>query len=216
MCAGYEVNADPEAIARAFRVEPEQLELPLNLAGFAPGERYPRQEGLIVIARQHESGGALRRLGPARFGLVPHFAKELREGDKHFNARAETVHERPLFRAAFARRRCLVPVTAFYEWQRSAERKGALRYVYRPSAGGFLALAGIWDTWRPLGGQKVGSFAIITTEANKLVAEVHARMPVILSSVEAQELWLTRGADLSALRGLLLPAEEGLLHAMPG
>jgi putative SOS response-associated peptidase YedK len=216
MCGGYELEADPEAIARAFRVEPGQLEFPLELAALASGEHYPRQQGLIVITRRDEQGDVRRMLSRARFGLVPHFAKDPREGDKHFNARGETVHDRPLFRGAFERRRCLVPVTAFYEWQRSPERKGALRYVYRPVQGGFLALAGIWDAWRSPVGDKTSSFAIITTEANELVAEVHPRMPVILASPEQQALWLTRDTDLSVLQGLLLPAEEGSLQALPG
>lgn len=214
MCAGYELAADPEAIARAFRVEPVQL--PLPLLGTGTLERYPRQQAPIVIARHDDQGGQRYLLGPARFGLVPHFAKELPKDGKHFNARAETVHERPLLRAAFERRRCLVPATAFFEWKRSPVQKGAQRYVYRPALGGFLALAGIWETWRSEQGEKVGSFAILTTEANQLVAEVHGRMPVILASAEAQALWLARDTPLAALRALLLPAEAGLLQAMAG
>jgi putative SOS response-associated peptidase YedK len=216
MCAGYELDADPEAIARAFRAEPAQLPLPLSLAELSAGERYPRQQALIVVTRSLPDGSSVRRLGPARFGLTPHFAKELREGDKHFNARAETVHERPLFRVAFERRRCLVPVTAFFEWLRAAPKKAAVRYRYQPSQGGMLALAGIWDNWRTADGDKVASFAIITTEANAQVAQVHPRMPAILASEQAQALWLTREADPDRLRSLLLPAEDGLLRAMPG
>lgn len=214
MCAGYELEADPEAIVRAFRVEPSQGELPLP--AFTAGERYPRQQGLIVVAHRDEHVGELRQLRSARFGLVPYFAKDPREGDKYFNARGETVHERPLFRRAFERRRCLVPVTAFYEWQKRSTVKAALRYSYRAAQGEFLALAGIWDTWRAGDGAKVGSFAIITTEANALVAEVHPRMPVVLASAEAQALWLLLDADPDALRSLLLPAEDGLLRAIAG
>lgn len=210
VCAGYEVTADPEAIVEAFSVDDVQLDASAReqLATGVTLERFPRQQSLIVIARRNEEGVLRRILGPARFGLIPHFAKNPNEGDKHFNARSETVHERPLFRTAFERRRCLVPVSAFFEWQRLGKR--SQRYTFRPRSAPFLALAGIWSTFRTPDGQKIGSFAILTTEPSALVAPIHDRMPVVLSEA-AQDVWLSADADALSLRNLLHPVGDELL-----
>lgn len=214
MCAGYEVTADPEAIGDAFRVDELHLDDAARetMATGAPLERFPRQPSFIILQRRMDEGDERRVLGLARFGFVPHFAKELKEGDKHFNARAETAHEKPLFRTAFARRRCLVPVSAFYEWQRLGGK--SFRHTFRPRETPFLALAGLWSTFRAPDGQKIGSFAILTTEPNALVAPIHDRMPVVLPAA-AQKVWLSADADVHTLRSLLHPAGDTLLVHMP-
>lgn len=222
MCAGYELAADPEAIGRAFRIEDLQLELPdaapraATLSLFDEPEparaleRFPRQQGVIVLQR----GSGQRAAGLARFGLIPAQARTPDEGDKLYNARAETVHERVTFREAFMRRRCLVPVTAFFEWQKQADGR-ARRYAFRPHSGGLLTLGGIWQTWRSPDGQKLGSFAILTTAPNALVAPIHTRMPVILPA-EAHDVWLDPRSDFATLQRLMEPAPDALLAALPG
>jgi putative SOS response-associated peptidase YedK len=235
MCASYELAVDPEAIGRAFRVADLEFELP-ELSASRQGslfgeserpvvlERFPRQLGLIVTSSA--ALGDARLLQSARFGLVPHFATSLAEGDKLYNARSETVHQRPMFRAAFARRRCLVPVSAFFEWQRpaSVEAHGSARqapqgrsqrYTFRPKQGGLLALAGIWDSWRAADGRKVLSFAILTSAPSALVAPIHSRMPVVLPFAQ-HELWLSEESDQELLRSLLVPVGDELLVALPG
>lgn len=125
----------------------------------------------------------LRQSGPAllRWGLVPSWADDLSIGARMLNARAETVAEKPAYRAAFARRRCLVPADGFYEWL--TQGKAKLPIHFRPRAGLF-ALAGIWERW-----QELESFALLTTEANELVRPAHERMPVVLPR-EAWAAWL--------------------------
>jgi putative SOS response-associated peptidase YedK len=213
MCGGYELDADPEALAHAFRVDRVQLELPLP--GWPEGsERYPRQLGLIVAVRRGAEGEREERvLGPARFGLVPPSSQGTPRNDKLYNARSETVHERPLFRGAFERRRCLVPVTAFYEWQRVSGKSRRVAFALSDHAP--FALAGIWQPYTRPDGTKAVSFAILTTAPNALIAPIHERMPVVLEA-SAQTLWLSRGADPEALRARLVPAPEGLLRALPG
>lgn len=214
MCGGYELDADPESLARAFRVD--RVQLPLPLPGWPEGqsERFPGQVGLIVAVRRSADGdGEERVLGPARFGLVPPSASGAARNDKLYNARSETVHQRPLFRGAFERRRCLVPVTAFYEWQRISGKSARVAFALEGHAP--LALAGIWQPYERPDGTKAVSFAILTTEPNALVAPIHNRMPVVLGP-EAQALWLSRTADPEALRALLGPAPEGLLKASRG
>jgi putative SOS response-associated peptidase YedK len=198
MCAGYTVEVDAEALVDAFRVD----ERPLDSPAFMPGELFPRQSAPIIVERSSEHG-SLRVLGVARFGLVPHWAKELAVGNKLFNARAETLSEKPAFRDSFARRRCLVPASAFYEWQKDAQGKSH-RFRFAPAQGSLWALAGLWSTWRAPGGEKVGSFAIITTRPNPVIAPIHDRMPVILPEA-GYAAWLSPASDPATLASWLVP-----------
>lgn len=187
MCGRYTLSSRAEDIARAFEAEIpsdesaaiERLALPLfNIA--------PTQ--LVPIVRSEESSGA-RILAVHRFGLIPGFAKDRDAGARMINARSETVAEKPAFRASFRRRRCIVPMTGFFEWPR-ARKGGPPRQPtwFHPSTGGgsgpapLWAAAGVWDVWREPGGELVPSFAILTTAANDVVARVHDRMPVLLDA----------------------------------
>jgi putative SOS response-associated peptidase YedK len=201
VCAGYSVEADVEALVDAFQIDQTQTDMPV----FLPGELYPRQSAPIIVARVTDEG-VQRVLGLSRFGLVPHWAKELAVGNKLFNARAETLSEKPAFRDSFARRRCLVPVSAFYEWQKDAAGKSH-RYRFAPAAGGLWALAGLWSTWRGPDGDKVGSFAIITTSPNGVIAPIHDRMPVVLPEA-SHGAWLSPASDPAALRSWLVPCPD--------
>jgi putative SOS response-associated peptidase YedK len=136
-----------------------------------------------------------------RWGLVPFWAKELKIGSQMINARAETVAEKPAFREALQRRRCLVPATGFFEWRGEPGRKQAFAITVpgRP----LMAMAGLWERWKPKeGGDPVETFTIVTTDANASVAPIHDRMPVILHEAAYDE-WLFGTAE-SALK-LLLP-----------
>lgn len=140
-----------------------------------------------------------------RWGLVPHWAQDVAIGNRMINARAETVAEKPAFRDAFRRRRCLVPASGFFEWRKRERRKQP--YYIRMKDGRPFAFAGLWDRWVAPYGQAVESCTLITTDANDLLVQLHDRMPVILPST-AYDLWLDPG---NSDRGRLLP----LLHPHP-
>ncbi len=174
-----------------------------------PGPRYnvaPTTDALVVVQRDDR-----RAVTAYRWGLVPHWATSLSAGTRAFNARAETVATSPMFRDAFRRRRCLVPVDAFYEWQRD----GKLRrpFAIRRADRDVLALAGLWTGWRdPETDQVTRTFTIVTTAANDAIAELHDRMPVILPEDEWATWLQPAEADPAHLRALLEPREDPRLE----
>ncbi|MEO5919188.1 MAG: SOS response-associated peptidase, partial [Candidatus Limnocylindrales bacterium] len=155
-----------------------------------------------------------RAVVPYRWGLIPHWADSTRIGNRMFNARAETLATSPVFRDAFRKRRCLVPVDSFYEWR----REGSIRQPFRivGVAGGPLALAGLWAGWRDPDTEGVRrTFTIVTTAPNELMRAIYDRMPVILPP-EAWDRWLDPGLpDPGELQGLLVPAPDAALEAYP-
>lgn len=208
MCGGANLELEPEALARAFRVDRVQKELP-----FARGERFPGQQSPIVIAHALQTGGVERVLGSARWGLVPFWAKDESIGHKLFNARSETLAEKPAFRDAFAQKRCIVPVSSFYEWRGPKGKKQ--RFVFVPEGAACFALAGLWATWRAPDQTRLTTFTVITVEANAVVRPVHERMPALLVG-DAVELWLSLDASPEALKALLAPSPSEWLSGAPG
>lgn len=122
-----------------------------------------------------------------RWGLVPSWAEDLKIGAKMINARAETILEKPSFRTAFSRRRCLIPATSFFEWKQENVKTP---HVIRLVGGEIFSMAGIWEEWKNPEGNIVKSFSIITTEANQAMQALHHRMPVILSR-QNENAWLS-------------------------
>lgn len=161
----------------------------------------------IPIVRVDPRDGA-RELVMARWGLIPFWMKE-KPKVPHINARAETVHTLPLFREAFAKRRCLIPATGFYEWQTRADGKQPYRFI-RTDLEPF-AFAGLWEFSR-LGGEDTVSAAIIVGEPNPLVAGVHDRMPVMLMP-EDHDRWLDPATTVDDLRALLKPYDTNLMKS---
>ncbi len=161
--------------------------------------------------------GTGRLLVPLRWGLVPFWAKDPAVGNRMINARAESLNK-PAFRRAFERRRCLVVADGFYEWRSERLLDGRPRrqpWFFRRADGRPLALAGLWESWFPPEGTgaPLRTCAIVTTEAGADVAPIHHRMPVVLETGDLDE-WL--GLDEtgpSALQGLLTPSEQGTLVA---
>ncbi len=138
-----------------------------------------------------------RHLDLLRWGLVPHWARDLKSARQPINARSETAATSPLFRDALARRRCLVPADAFYEWQ--ATPQGKRPHAIARADGDMLALAGLWDSWRAPDGEVLRSFVILTTEANDVVRALHDRMPAVIEPTD-WPLWLGETAgDAPAL-----------------
>jgi putative SOS response-associated peptidase YedK len=144
-----------------------------------------------------------RSLDMLRWGLIPYWAKDIKVGFSNINAKAEGIENKPAFRKAFKRRRCLVPVDNFYEWEENRHRQAALR----DRAGGPPAdgMAGLWEAWRSPAGERIRSFTIITTKPNELCAELHNRMPAVLKP-ETWPLWLgEQPAGLPQLKAMLAP-----------
>ena len=198
MCGRYALYG-PRAFSRAERAYFEGVESFPPTYNAAPSQMLP-------IARLAEGRP---QVVAAKWGLVPHWAKDEKSGFKSINARAETCTSSPLFRAAYhAKRRCLVPASGFYEWTRHPFGK---KPYYITSAGGsLLALAGLWEHWRMPNGETLLSFTVITGEPNAVVKPLHNRMPVILAP-EDYEKWLT-DADP---RDLLRPCAPEMLIAYP-
>src|SRR4029078_3857442 len=170
-----------------------------------PGPRYnvaPTDETLVVVQREER-----RAITSYRWGLVPHWATDLKPGSRMFNARAETLTASPAFRDAFRRKRCLVPVDSFYEWQ----RLGGGRQPFRVARadGRPLVLAGLWAGWKdPDLDAVVRTFTIVTTAPHDQLAHLHHRMPVILPE-DAWAPWLAAdGADAAGLLGLFEPTDD--------
>lgn len=150
-------------------------------------------------------------MGVLTWGFVPGWADEPAEG--MINARVESVGERPSFRVALARRRCLVPANGFYEWKH--EQGVKVPYWIHPAAGGVISFAGIWERWSRPGVEPRNTFAILTTDANADVAPIHDRMPVIVAP-EDRPRWLDRSLDGAAALALLRGGAPGMLasHAV--
>ena len=199
MCGRYSLIADIGELAGRFEFDGDWLtfESAYNIA--------PTQEVLTVV------GGESRRGGFMRWGLIPQWAKNASIGSRMINARAETVAEKPAYRDALRRRRCLVLADGFYEWQRTGGAKRTMRIVIQ--SGEPFAFAGLWSMWRDPDGNRISSCAIITAAANELLNPIHDRMPVILSR-ELEELWLDRSIDdPGALSSVLNPYPDEEMEA---
>lgn len=204
MCGRFTLSSPPEAWVKGFGLE-QRPNLPprYNIA--------PTQA--VAAVRVKPTGGA-REVALLRWGLVPPWADEPGIGARMINARAETVAEKAAFRAAFRRRRCLIPADGFYEWRRTGGKKQP--FYLRLGCGRTFAFAGLWERWRGAGGEVLETCAIITTEANELVAAVHDRMPVILRP-DDYRVWLEPAAlDLGAAKALFrpYPAQDMVAHAV--
>lgn len=196
MCGRFALIVDASVLADVFDVEPpHDFDPRFNIA--------PTQSVPIVRARNEQT----RECEMVRWGLIPPWAKDMKIGAKMINARAETVAEKPSFRAAVKRRRCLVPATGFYEWVTTKD--GKRPYFIHFTDGRTFAFAGLWERWTARGGASLESCTIITTTANEMISDLHHRMPVILAPERHGE-WL-RPESLSAgrLNELLIPHPAG-------
>jgi putative SOS response-associated peptidase YedK len=190
-------------VARAFGLR----ELPL----FEP--RYNIAPSQAVLAVRQPADAEDRQAVWLKWGLVPSWAKDPKIGNRLINARGDTVAEKPSFRTAFRRRRCLVPADGFYEWQRVGSHKEPY-HIYMADGRPF-ALAGLWEHWEG-DGETIESCTLVTTEANAKVAELHDRMPVILDPAD-YDLWLDPAVqDPAAVTPLLrpFPPEQMAFHAV--
>ncbi len=208
MCGRFTLTIDSTGLQAAF----PGLLLPEDGPPLAPRYNIAPTQSVATILN-----GETPRLRHLRWGLIPFWAQDAQTGARLINARAETLAEKPSFRTAFRRRRCLIPADGFYEWQRLSS--GCKQPVYvRLQSGGEFAFAGLWECWSSPGGgpaDALHSCAIITTAPNELLEPIHNRMPVILSP-SAYQAWLAPG-DIAppALQPLLRPYPAAEMNAYP-
>ena len=209
MCGRYAITLPPEAV-RGYFAFAEQPNFPPRY-NIAPTQPIP------VVRADPWSAGQARRFILMRWGFIPGFVKDPKDFPLLINARAETLAEKPSFRAALRRRRCLVIADGFYEWRREAGsvgRGGAPRrpHLVRRTSGEPMGFAGLWETWCDPTGGEIDTACIVTTSANRLVGQLHDRMPAILAP-EAFAAWLdVDGVDAAKALALVEPALEEALE----
>jgi putative SOS response-associated peptidase YedK len=201
MCGRYTITSAPEAI-RAMFAYAERPNFPARY-NIAPTQPIP----IVRLA------DGKREFTLMRWGLLPSWVKDPKAFSLLINARGETVIEKPAFRAAMKRRRCLIPADGFYEWQAGPTRKQP--YYIHAKSGAPLAFAGLWETWTGPDGEEIDTAAIVTTAANRTLRPIHDRMPVVVPP-EAFDLWLDNThVDAVTASALIAPAPENLLEAFP-
>ncbi|MEL6863162.1 MAG: SOS response-associated peptidase [Bacteroidota bacterium] len=145
-----------------------------------------------------------------RWGLIPFWAKEASIGSRMINARIETISEKPAFRQAIQKRRCLVPLDGFYEWKKRGKEKIPYRIVLKEEQ--IFCVAGIWETWQPPNGPVIHSFSILTQPPNELMRDIHNRMPAILFP-EQESLWIDRDIPTKDVLAAIQPFPSELMKA---
>ncbi|WP_305907246.1 SOS response-associated peptidase [Methylomarinum sp. Ch1-1] len=188
MCGRFNLLAEPEGLIENFQLR--RLSRYQRRYNIAPGQKI-----LTVVALQD---GSLKGVNLI-WGLIPRWAKERKIGSRLINARAETVDEKPAFREAYRQRRCLIPASGFYEWQKTDQGKQA--YHLCKSDQRLFAFAGLWESWQQ-GSETLYSCTIVTTAANALMQPVHQRMPVVIAEQNYRS-WLAPQASSGELRCLL-------------
>lgn len=212
MCGRFTLFADPERLAERF-----QAALPAD--GLQPRYNAAPTQRLPVIL--NEAPAAIQLL---QWGLIPFWAKDPAIGSRMINARSETLAEKPAFRAAFRKRRCLVLADGFYEWLRSIPEAAGQSGMKPPggkqpmhitlASGEPFAMAGLWETWDAPDGSLLRTFTIITGEPNELVAPIHNRMPAILRP-EHEAIWLDNAAEPAIWQDILRPYPAERMTAYP-
>lgn len=201
MCGRFALYHSAAQLSERFSIERIVVDLPprYNVA--------PTQPVAVVVQPSQ------RHLEAFKWGLVPFWAKDPKIGNRMINARAETLAEKPAYRAALKRRRCLIPASGFFEWKK-AEKEKIPHYIHLADDRPF-AMAGLWEEWTSPADELLHTCTIITTQANDFMTPIHHRMPVILSSA-AQETWLDPSLeDPSELVSLLQPYPDDDLTAHP-
>lgn len=203
MCGRYYQQRPSGDIARHLGTANAMPNLPPSF------NKAPTQEALV--ARRHPQTAALH-LDVLRWGLVPRWSKDATGAARMINARGESVADKPAFRDAFAKRRCLVPMDGFYEWRAEGRAKQPFACALR--SGEPMVCAGLWEGWQQPDGAWLRTFTIVTCAAAGRQLLLHERMPVILPRA-AWAAWLDPATQAAALAGLLQPAEDASLAFWP-
>jgi putative SOS response-associated peptidase YedK len=204
MCRLYHIDKSPRELARQFG-----LRLDLPLPNFAPSWRVATTDPAPVIRRHPQTGE--RRLDVLHWGLVPHWVKEPTRALRPVNARSDTVATAAMFRGAYRERRCLVPVTGWYEWRKRPDG-GKQAYAFARQHEEPMAFAGLWESVRWPDGEVLRTFAVLTTGPNAEAAAIHERMPLALNEAD-WPLWL--GESDADPATLLHPPPDGTFRIWP-
>jgi len=200
MCGRFALKAPPRSIQEHFHL-PETVTL---------SPRYNIAPSQAIAVVRHLQGNRYRQLDMLRWGLIPGWAKDMKIGYKMINARSETLAQKPSFRTAFKKRRCLIAADGFYEWKHTGKTKQP--FYVQLKKGTVFGFAGLWESWNSPDGYCVESCTIITTSPNELVREIHDRMPVILHP-EQYDLWLQDSPSIQLLQQLLIPYPPDAMEA---
>jgi len=199
MCGRFTFVTDQETLTETFP------EFKFSCYHYAPRYNIAPSQPIPVVAN---TGGL--EVEYFHWGLIPHWAKDHQISSKLINARSETLAEKPSFRLAYQRQRCLVLTDGFYEWKKNEDGSKSPMYIQTVSRAPF-AFAGLWESWDPPRGNPVRSCTIITTSANTFMSQIHHRMPVILDTRDFGQ-WLTpEKKNSDQLQGLLKPYESETL-----
>jgi putative SOS response-associated peptidase YedK len=200
MCGRFSLVTTPEELAHQFHLRRQVTIAPrYNIA--------PSQQ--VIIVRPGANGNITSSV---RWGLIPHWTKDINFSAKLINARSETVQEKPSFREAFKSWRCFIPATGFFEWKQEGSRKQP--YFIKMKNGGLFAMAGIWESWQSPEGEIIESCSIITTDANTIVGKIHDRMPAIFSE-NSYGIWLDPVRNGYHFREYLSPFDPFKMTAYP-
>lgn len=190
MCGRFQISTTEDDIQIRFHVDVEKEWL-RQIFNAAPMMELP-------VITNDEPG----RLNFFRWGLVPFWAKDPLAGSKMINARSETLSEKPAFKNALVKRRCLIPANGFYEWKKDGGKKLPYRICLEPEE--LFAFAGLWESWKDSSGKPLYTFTIITTTANEIVSPIHDRMPVILEP-ELESQWINKQLNVDDALKMLKP-----------
>jgi putative SOS response-associated peptidase YedK len=219
MCGRFTSTSPMSALAEAFAVDEVTAESLAARYNVAPTQPVP-----VVAVRRGRDGNVPRRvLGTMRWGLVPSWARDPSVGSRMINARAEGIADKPAYRSALLRRRCIIPADGFYEWQTlgpgpDGRKRAKLPWVIRRADGAPMAFAGLWETWRDRSDPDavpLRTAVIITTSANEALAPIHDRMPAVLDP-SSWATWLDPAVDdRDTVEALLVTAPPSLFAAHP-
>jgi len=202
MCGRLALTTPPDAVRQFFGYD--------DRPNFPPRYNIAPTQPLAIVRQML---GGQRQFHLVRWGLIPSWAKDPASFSLLINARAETASEKPSFRSAMRHHRCLVPASGFYEWRRTPE--GKQPFWIHPADGDIMAFAGLWDTWSDPDGGDIDTGAILTIQSNRMMSQIHHRMPVILKP-EVFDTWLdVAHVDRREAQQLLLPVEDDFLVATP-
>lgn len=201
MCGRYLLTSAPEAVRAIFGYKPQP--------NFPPRYNIAPTQPVPVVSADHDT----RSFRLMRWGFIPSWVKDPSTFSLVINARAETVLEKPSFRAAIRHRRCLVPADGYYEWQASA--RGKQPYLVTPAGGGLVAFAGLCETWTGPNGEEMDSVAIITVPANEALAWLHARMPAVIAPADFDNWLDCVQVDAREAVQMLRPAPDDLFEVRP-
>ena len=199
MCGRFTLTKDKDEIEDRFEIH-------IDPAMFTKNYNAAPSQILPIITNEEQEQASFHK-----WGLIPHWAKDETIGNKLINARGETIAEKPSFRDAAEKRRCLVITDGFYEWQRSGGEKQPYRITLADES--LFTFAGLWESWKAEDGRDVRTFTIITTEPNELMKPIHNRMPVMLTP-DNERVWIS-DESLEDVMHLLQPYDEKEMNAYP-